>query len=223
MTFTVGFVAGVLVYHLWQGTQDANGGVGTGIRNIIDQSRNNKNSQAPTSTDSSRSSAKQETNYDFYTILPEREMLISDEELKRPEIKIDKTVKTIAVSNVKSVPVEDKTTKPEVVELSALTVPNVESAQQKTAVTATPAETVSKAFMLQAASYKQKSEANSLRAKLALLGLTSKIEKVTIQDRGEFYRVRLGPYKTSADMLEVDKTLNENGIRALKLSVLKRG
>jgi len=53
-------------------------------------------------------------------------------------------------------------------------------------------------FILQAASFPDVADANRLRAKLALRGLTSYIEKVSISGRGAFYRVRLGPLHKAA-------------------------
>ncbi|MHB8254648.1 MAG: SPOR domain-containing protein [Acidiferrobacter sp.] len=53
-------------------------------------------------------------------------------------------------------------------------------------------------FILQAASFPNIAYANRLRAKLALRGLTSYIEKVSITGRGAFYRVRLGPLHIGA-------------------------
>lgn len=48
-------------------------------------------------------------------------------------------------------------------------------------------------FILQAASFPDTADASRLRAELALRGLGSYIEKVSITGRGAFYRVRLGP------------------------------
>ena len=53
-------------------------------------------------------------------------------------------------------------------------------------------------FILQAASFPDIADANRLRAELALRGLTSYIEKVSISGRGAFYRVRIGPLRRTA-------------------------
>ncbi len=53
-------------------------------------------------------------------------------------------------------------------------------------------------FILQAASFPDVVGASRLRAELALRGLTSYIEKVSITGRGAFYRVRLGPLHKDA-------------------------
>ncbi|UEN99650.1 SPOR domain-containing protein [Acidiferrobacter thiooxydans] len=53
-------------------------------------------------------------------------------------------------------------------------------------------------FILQAASFPDIADASRLRAELALRGLGSYIEKVSISGRGAFYRVRIGPLRRTA-------------------------
>lgn len=53
-------------------------------------------------------------------------------------------------------------------------------------------------FILQAASFSNIAAASRLRAELALRGLASYIEKVSISGRGAFYRVRIGPLRRVA-------------------------
>ena len=75
------------------------------------------------------------------------------------------------------------------------------------------------AYVLQAASYSSFKEADKLKAKLALNGLNSKIEKVTVAGKGNFYRVRLGPYSNTGTMRDVDKPLKSLGIKPMHLKV----
>jgi cell division septation protein DedD len=75
------------------------------------------------------------------------------------------------------------------------------------------------AYVLQAASYSSFKEADKLKAKLALNGLTAKIEKVTVAGKGNFYRVRLGPYSSTGTMSDVDKRLKSLGIKPMRLKV----
>ena len=77
----------------------------------------------------------------------------------------------------------------------------------------------SSAYILQAASYSSFKDADKLKAKLALNGLTSKIEKVTVAGKGNFYRVRLGPYSNAGTMRDVDKRLKSLGIKPMHLKV----
>lgn len=88
--------------------------------------------------------------------------------------------------------------------------PPAVQAEQVTPRAQTPA--ASGSFILQAASYGSIEEADRLKATLALAGLKSKIQKVSIQGRGDFYRVRLGPYSTYEKMQVAHARLVEAGI-----------
>lgn len=49
-------------------------------------------------------------------------------------------------------------------------------------------------YLLQLGSFRNTGDADRLKASLALLGITARVEKVTIDDKGTYYRVRSGPY-----------------------------
>lgn len=74
-------------------------------------------------------------------------------------------------------------------------------------------------FMLQAGSFRNMPDADRLKANLALQGMVSSIQKVTIQGRGDFYRVRLGPFPTYQAMVKMDEQLGRAGIKALRLKM----
>ncbi|MBW1855751.1 MAG: SPOR domain-containing protein, partial [Deltaproteobacteria bacterium] len=74
---------------------------------------------------------------------------------------------------------------------------------------------------LQAASYSSFNDADKLKAKLALNGLTSRIEKISVDGKGQFYRVRLGPYSSTRTKKDVVKRLGALGIKPLHLKVKK--
>ena len=74
-------------------------------------------------------------------------------------------------------------------------------------------------YILQAASYSSFKDADKLKAKLALNGLSSKIEKITVDGKGQFYRVRLGPYSSTKTKKDVVKRLGSLGIKPLHLKV----
>ena len=80
-------------------------------------------------------------------------------------------------------------------------------------------DTAGSAYMLQAASYRRLAAADRLKATLALNGMVSAIQKVSIQGRGDFYRVRLGPYPNFAAMEKIQQQLSGIGIKALRLKV----
>jgi len=76
-------------------------------------------------------------------------------------------------------------------------------------------------YILQAASYSSFKEADKLKAKLALNGLSSRIEKITVDGKGQYYRVRLGPYSSTRTKKDVVKRLGALGIKPLHLKVDK--
>ena len=74
-------------------------------------------------------------------------------------------------------------------------------------------------YILQAASYSSFKDADKLKAKLALNGLSSRIEKISVDGKGQYYRVRLGPYSSTKTKKDVVKRLGELGIKPLHLKV----
>jgi cell division protein FtsN len=66
-------------------------------------------------------------------------------------------------------------------------------------------------FLLQAGAFRTPDDADSMRARLALLGFDAKIFPRE-QDGTTLYRVRLGPYGNLEDVNRIRKTMAENGI-----------
>ena len=83
-----------------------------------------------------------------------------------------------------------------------------------------PAEAQSDHYLLQAGSFGKKEEANQLKAKLALSGYESYIQKVTV-DGKKFYRVRMGPYRNLNKLDAASKDLGTKGINAMRIKVSK--
>jgi cell division protein FtsN len=66
--------------------------------------------------------------------------------------------------------------------------------------------------ILQAGSFPNVSDAEKLKAKLALLGVEANIQTATIPDKGVWYRVRLGPYKSADEINRASSFLKQNGV-----------
>jgi cell division protein FtsN len=78
-----------------------------------------------------------------------------------------------------------------------------------------PADTASEklSYLLQAGAFKGQEDAESMKVKLALIGIEARI--VTAEVNGvTFYRVRVGPYGKLEDMNKARTRLAENGIEA---------
>ncbi len=74
-------------------------------------------------------------------------------------------------------------------------------------------------YVLQAASYKAYGDADKLKAQLALSGHSAYIQKVTIEGRGEYFRVRLGPFDNLTKMRSTKNALADLGIKTLSFKM----
>ncbi|MGR9012281.1 MAG: SPOR domain-containing protein [Gammaproteobacteria bacterium] len=73
-------------------------------------------------------------------------------------------------------------------------------------------------YILQAGSFKEFKDADNLRAKLALMGIESKVEKAKVGN-AIWNRVKIGPYTQMASVSTVRARLRGNGIDVLVMEV----
>jgi cell division protein FtsN len=85
-----------------------------------------------------------------------------------------------------------------------------EAAKTASAKAADAAESGTR-YMLQAGAFRQPEDADSMRARLALLGLDAKIFPVETAGN-TYYRVRLGPYGQRTELERVQKQVNDDGV-----------
>lgn len=78
----------------------------------------------------------------------------------------------------------------------------------------TTASPLGDVFYLQAGAFQKSTDADNLKAKLALMGLETSVQEVTVPDKGLMHRVRVGPYAKPEDMNRVRNQLAQNGIQA---------
>lgn len=74
-------------------------------------------------------------------------------------------------------------------------------------------------YFLQAGSFQNASDADNLKAKLALLGAEAAIQTVILPDKGVWHRVRVGPYKTVEELDRMRQSLKQNGIETNLIKV----
>ena len=86
------------------------------------------------------------------------------------------------------------------------------------ALAAAPA-TLPGRYLIQVGSFKERAEAEQQKANLALLGIETRIEKVTIDNDQTWYRVRIGPEKDQRRVENILARLEENDIKALVMMV----
>ncbi len=74
-------------------------------------------------------------------------------------------------------------------------------------------------FFLQAGAFQSASDADNLKARLALLGVEATVQTATLPDRGVWHRVRLGPYARMDELDRARNILKQNGIDATLIKV----
>jgi cell division protein FtsN len=74
-------------------------------------------------------------------------------------------------------------------------------------------------YILQVGSFRSFGEADNLKAQLALLGVESKIETVTVNNTDTWHRVRVGPTQDLRELNKIRTRLLNNNISAILLRV----
>ncbi|MFW5427265.1 MAG: SPOR domain-containing protein [Methylophagaceae bacterium] len=126
-----------------------------------------------------KTSKQVEPTFDFYTVLPEMEVVVNTPEQ-----------------------------------------PTTASSPPKKESESSPEEKVS--YLIQVGSFRNASDADGFKAKLALLGIESKVYAVTIDNKDTWHRVQIGPIngREKADALQAQ--LKQNEIKSLLMRA-KRG
>jgi cell division protein FtsN len=138
--------------------------------------------------------------YDFYSVLPEMEVVIPDAELTA-KARAEAAKQQAAAAQAQTQAATGQPTNP------ATTTPGTTGA--------TTADTGAH-YVLQAGSFPDAKEADTVKAKLALLGITAKVQTVTVNGK-TWNRVRVGPYPSASALETAKKTLSDNGISAIAM------
>ena len=71
----------------------------------------------------------------------------------------------------------------------------------------------SESLYLQAGAFQKSTDADNLKAKLALIGLEASVQEIQVPDKGLMHRVRVGPFAKPDEMNRVRNQLSQNGIQ----------
>lgn len=74
-------------------------------------------------------------------------------------------------------------------------------------------------YYLQAGAFQNASDADNLKARLALAGLEAQIQTATLPDKSVWHRVRMGPYTNAQELDRVRTALKENNIENAVIKV----
>ncbi|WP_281646177.1 SPOR domain-containing protein [Parendozoicomonas sp. Alg238-R29] len=125
--------------------------------------------------------------FDFYTLLPESEVLVPSEK------KTDQQKPPVKKTVTKSEPEKSKTPYSE------------EQAKS------------GHRYLLQAGSFRSAQDADRLRAQLILTGFEARIEKVKVRGGEQWHRVQLGPFNSETEVRAVRQQLASQGLETMLL------
>ena len=149
--------------------------------------------------------------YDFYTVLPEQEVALTDAELAASaREEAERQRRTLAAQRLR--------------EQEAAAAEQPAAAPAAAVATATPAATTAMTapasdgarYILQAGSFSASGDAEALKARIALLGLSARVESGTANGK-TVYRVRMGPYGSATALAEAKQKLGNGGLPALAI------
>jgi cell division protein FtsN len=118
--------------------------------------------------------------YDFFTVLPEMEVVVPEAELSERTREQART----------------------------------ETARDTAAAPAAAAPASGDQYLLQVGSFRAAGDAEQLKARLALLGITARVQTVTVNE-ATWHRVRVGPVSGARQAEEMRRRLSDNGIDSL--------
>ena len=173
----IGLFVALIVYLDRQPQNDTS--FGEAVQQELEKLRDSASNSAENRTSSTKSADKKasQPRFNFYTILPELEVLIPDSEIRPPE---KNTATSTATASGKAV--------------------------------------AGKQYVLQAGSFRNRSDADRLKAQLALLGLEASIQSVNV-NREDWHRVRVGPYKNTGDLYRNLNLLHRHDIDAMAMEL----
>ena len=126
--------------------------------------------------------------FEFYSILPEMEVVIPDEEIVPA-----KEEKPAAPATANNQPAKPQA-------------PTQQSATKES-------------YILQMGSFSRFADADRMKARLALIGIEAEVQKVSINNKDTYHRVRSGPYHSQSELNRVRKLANDNNINTLVIKL----
>jgi len=149
--------------------------------------------------------------FEFYTLLPETEVIAPGVSLpssvvrpEAPEPTADSAAASGTAGDDPIAQVIAANTRPE---------DQVSAAQENEAATNTPGR-----YMLQAASFREASDAEQLRGRLRNLSLLAEISEVKA-DGNTWHRVQVGPYEDTRELNRAQDLMNTQGIEPLLIQL----
>lgn len=179
-------------------------------------------SRSPDAADSGKGKDAKGQDYDFYTLLPAEEVALSDTELAARARAEDAQRRAAEQAAAKPNPdaanaATPLTVPPAIDNASPATNPakDIATARKPPAGVAGDAHDDAR-YLLQAGAFAASGDAEALKAKIAFLGLSARVESAQIKG-DTVYRVRMGPYGTATELAEAKQKLSGGGLPALAI------
>ncbi len=159
--------------------------------------------------------------YDFYTVLPGQEVAMSDAELAASARAEEERQAALARQQQRSADAADlasdtpATATSAAAAAAAAAAANPASAADAASSAAAAADNQAR-YILQAGAFGASGDAESLKARIALLGLNARVESAGINGK-TVYRVRMGPYGTATELAEAKGKLGNGGLPAMAI------
>ena len=149
--------------------------------------------------------------FDFYNVLPK-----GSDALPAPT-KPEETTEVVKSDKPEKAEKPAKTDKPPKAEGDKPKPDDAERAKAEAALLDKPV--VPEKYYLQAGAFEDPSEADNLKARLALMGVEASVQKVDVPDKGTMHRVRTGPYLGQEAMSKARDNLSSNGINTAVVKI----
>ena len=162
----------------------------------VGQARVNQANKAAAAKPASKEPVKPK--YDFYTLLPESEVILPPQAIEPPP------------------PAQKPVTPEEAAKIDAARAEAALNGQVPPPPPVVAKGPVSSQFFLQAGSFRRKDDADSLRAQIILLGQNVKVESGTVREE-TWHRVLVGPFSTREQLGQAQKSLAASGFSNLLL------
>lgn len=142
--------------------------------------------------------------YDFYTLLPESEVIVPPEAVPEKTLPTPQTAPLTPVTPAEAAKIDTARAQ---AALSGITPPPAPPVVKAAAVTK---------FFLQAGSFRKQADAEKVRAQIILLGQAATVEAGTVKDE-TWYRVLVGPFSNREQLTVAQKQLAGSGFSNLLL------
>jgi cell division protein FtsN len=144
--------------------------------------------------------------YDFYTLLPGEGEALTDAQLAE-------TARAEAAQAAQADLADPSRAQPDDARQAEAAAP---ATAPTASTTAAPASDDGARYLLQAGAFGASGDAEAVKARIALLGLSARVESAQVEGR-TVYRVRMGPYGSAGELAEAKRKLADGGLPALAI------